>query len=59
MTQELRNSLPQGRWGDGFHVKNNYIHLDSGDPRDFPRGTVAHIFVDVLGGNFVWYVIPR
>jgi hypothetical protein len=64
--QELNPSLDTcGNSGDrcsnGLHFSQGgtYVHLDTANPFTFPGGSLAHLFVDYLGGHLIWYVIPR
>ncbi len=51
---------PGGRCPDGLHFTGDtYVHLDTANPFGSVGGFVEHTLVDVLGGNTVWWVIPR
>jgi hypothetical protein len=61
----LANICPWKRCDEGslgtldFSHDDGTFHLDTADPYNFPGGTLVHIGIDVLGGNFGWGVIPR
>jgi RHS repeat-associated protein len=52
--QTIATFFQTARPGSGLHFENGFVHLDSGS-----RFSFAHFFVDLLGGNIVWHVIPR
>jgi hypothetical protein len=51
-----------GRCDNGLdfsHGGGVTFHADTANPFNFPGGTILHVVVDFLGGNFVYTVIPR
>lgn len=55
----LGNSCRDGGRCGAIHVKNGFIHLDTANPYSSIGGLFSHFFVDVVGGNVIWSVIPR